>query len=93
MSKSNHPTNPDAGKTKQQLVDELNSVRHRLSKLERAASGADKNTINNDPQNALAEIKRSEALLNDILDISADAPIHYRIPSKKPPKQNLEKPF
>ncbi len=73
MSKSNHPTNPDAGKTKQQLVDELNSVRHRLSELERAASGTDNNAINNVLQNALVEIKRSEALLNEILDIAADA--------------------
>jgi len=73
MSKSNHPTNPDAGKTKQQLVDELNLVRHRLSELERAASGANRDAINNNPQDVLAEIKRREALLSDILDISADA--------------------
>jgi two-component system sensor kinase FixL len=73
MSKSNNPTNPDAGKTKRQLVDELNLVRHRMSELERAASGADKDAINDDPQNSHAEIKRSEALLNEILDIAADA--------------------
>ena len=73
MSKSNHSTNPDAGKTKQHLVGEPNLVRRRLSELERAASRADKDAINNGPQNAIAEIKRSEALLNEILDIAADA--------------------
>jgi two-component system sensor kinase FixL len=44
-----------------------------LSELERAASGADKDAINNDPQDALAEITRSEALLNEFLHIAADA--------------------
>jgi len=33
MSKSDHPTKADAGKTKRQLIDELNSLRHRLSEL------------------------------------------------------------
>ena len=73
MSKSSHSKNSDAGKTKQQLLDELNLLRHRLSELERAASGADKDAINNGLQNALAKITRSEALLNEILDIAADA--------------------
>jgi two-component system sensor kinase FixL len=73
MSKSNQPTSPDSGKTKQQLLDELNLLRHQLSELERAASGVEKNATNDDSQNALTEIKRSEALLNEILNISADA--------------------
>jgi two-component system sensor kinase FixL len=73
MSKSNQPTSPDSGKTKQQLLDELNLLRHQLSELERAASGVEKNATNDDSQNALTEIKRNEALLNEILNISADA--------------------
>jgi two-component system sensor kinase FixL len=73
MSKSSHPKNSDAGKTKQKLLDELNLVRHRMSELERAASGVDKDAINDDPQNSFAEIQRNEALLNDILNIAADA--------------------
>ncbi len=56
MSKPYHPKKVDAGKTKQQLIDELDSLRRRLGELE-------SNTFatNHDP------------LLDNILDISADA--------------------
>ncbi len=61
MPKSEHPKKKaDAGKTKQQLVDELNALRRRLP-------------IDNDLQNELVELRRSEALLAGILDISSDA--------------------
>ncbi len=61
------------GKTKQQLIDELNSLRRRLSELEHAASRADKVPIDNDLQNELVKIKHSESELANILDISSDA--------------------
>jgi two-component system sensor kinase FixL len=61
MPKSEHPKKKaDAGKTKQQLVDELNALRRGLP-------------IDNDLQNELVELRRSEKLLASILDISSDA--------------------
>jgi PAS domain S-box-containing protein len=59
----------DTGKTKQQLIDELNSLRCELSERERMASGA----VNSVLQFELDKTSRNHELLDSILDVAADA--------------------
>ncbi len=73
MSKSHQPKKADTRQTKQQLIDELNSLRRQLSELESTAPGADKEPINNALQVELAELRRKATLLGGILDVATDA--------------------
>jgi hypothetical protein len=48
MPKRHHPEKSDSGKTKQQLIDELNSLRRRVRALERTASVVHKRAYRQD---------------------------------------------
>ncbi len=73
MSKSHQPKKADTGKTKQQLIDELNSLQRQLSELESTAPGADKEPINDAQQSEFAKAKRDVALLSGLFNVAADA--------------------
>ena len=72
MSSSGHSKKPDAGKTKQQLIDELNLLRRELSELQQPTSERDKQS-SKDLQSVLEKLARDQALNSNILEVAADA--------------------
>jgi FixJ family two-component response regulator len=70
VAKFHHPKQADAGKTKQQLLDELNSVRRQLSELEQTVPGAGTEPLNNSVQIEPAELRREDVLPAGTLDIT-----------------------
>jgi len=73
MSASDQPTKADLGKTKRQLIDELNSLRLRLGESEPTVSRVDNEPISDSLQIELGNIKSEASLLYSIVDVSADA--------------------
>ncbi|MCH9006167.1 MAG: response regulator [Proteobacteria bacterium] len=73
MPESQHTKKADARKPKQQLIDELRSLRRQLTAAQRKASGAHKETKENALQIKLDELSHEHALLSEIIDIAADA--------------------
>ena len=73
MPKSQHKKKLDARKTKQQLIDELRSLRRQLTTAQRKASGAHEETKEKAVQIKLDELNHEHALLAEIIDIAADA--------------------
>ena len=73
MPESQHIKKADARKPKQQLIDELRSLRRQLSAAQRKASGAHKETKEKALQIKLDELSQEHALLSEIIDIAADA--------------------
>jgi len=72
MSNSRHPKKTDAGKTKQQLIDELNLLRRELGELQQPTSERDKQS-SKDLQSVLEKFDRDGALNSNILEVAADA--------------------
>ena len=66
MSNSRHPKKTDAGKTKQQLIDELNLLRRELGELQQPTSERDKQS-RKDLQSVLEKLARDQALNSNIL--------------------------
>ncbi len=75
MPRSQHTEKSDARKPKQQLIDELRSLRRRLTAAQRRASGAHKETKEKTLQIKLDELSQDHALLSEIIEIAADAVI------------------
>ncbi len=75
MPKSQHTKKADARKTKQQLIDELRTLRRQLTAAQRRASGAHKETKEKGLESKLDELSHDHALLSEIIDIAADAVI------------------
>ncbi len=73
MPKSQHTKKADARKPKQQLIDELRSLRRQLTAAQRRASGAQKETKEKALQIKLDELSQDYALLSEMIDIAADA--------------------
>ena len=73
MPRSQHTEKSDARKPKQQLIDELRSLRRQLTAAQRRASGAHKETKEKTLQIKLDELSQDHALLSEIIDIAADA--------------------
>jgi PAS domain S-box-containing protein len=75
MPRSQHSEKADARKPKQQLIDELRSLRRQLTAAQRRASGAHKETKEKALQIKLEKLSEDHALLSEIIDIAADAVI------------------
>jgi PAS domain S-box-containing protein len=75
MPRSQHTKKADARKTKQQLIDELRTVRRQLTAAQRKASGAHKEKREKALHIKLDELSEDHALLSEIIDIAADAVI------------------
>ncbi len=73
MPESQLTKNADARKTKQQLIDELRSLRRQLTEAKRSASGAHKKTKEKALQIKFDELSQDRVLLSEIIDIAADA--------------------
>ena len=73
MPKSQRTKNADARKTKQQLIDELRSLRRQLNVAQRGTSRARIETEAKDLQIKFDELLQDYALLSEIIDIAADA--------------------
>ncbi len=73
MPESQHIKKADARKPKQQLIDELRSLRRQLTAAQRKAFGAHKETKEKALQIKLDELSHEHALLSEIIDIAADA--------------------
>ena len=73
MPELQHTKKSDARKTKQQLIDELRTLRRQLTAEQRRASGAHKETKKKALQIMLDELSQDHALLSEIIDMAADA--------------------
>jgi len=73
MPRSQHTKNADARKTKQQLIDELRTLRRQLTAAQRRASGAQNKSKEKALQIKFDELSEDHALLSGIIDIAADA--------------------
>ncbi len=73
MPESPHSKKADARKTKQQLIDELRTLRRQLTAAQRKASGAHKEAKEKALQIKFDELSHEHALLSEIIDIAADA--------------------
>jgi len=75
MPKSQYSKKADARKTKQQLIDELRTLRRQLTAAQRRASGTHKGTKEKALERKLDDLSNDHALLSEIIDIAADAVI------------------
>ena len=73
MSESKHSKKADARKTKQQLIDELRSLRRQLTAAQRKASGAHQEPKEKALQIKFDELLQDYALISEIVDVAADA--------------------
>jgi len=77
MSRPQHTNKADARKPKQQLIDELRSLRRQLTAAQRRASRAHKEKERNEKalQIKFEELSQDFRLLSEIVDVAADAVI------------------
>jgi len=75
MPSSQHSKKADARKSKQQLIDELQTLRRRLTAAQHRASGTHKGTKEKAVESKLDDLSQDHALLSEIIDIAAVAVI------------------
>ena len=73
MPESQYTKKADARKLKQELIDELQSLRRQLTTAQRKASAAHRETKKNALQLKFDELSQDYELLAEIIDIAADA--------------------
>jgi PAS domain S-box-containing protein len=66
-------SNTDSKKTKQQLIDELNSLRHRLGLPKHVTSGSNEELVSGSPISTLSILSQRQELLSKAFELTTDA--------------------